>query len=184
MDIGRYVAQLRDDLAAAAAPGDEQTQRTAALLGAAVEPAARLALIDALSEFASEVKAALGDRTVEVRLDGRDVRVAGSPAAVGEPAPPPPPPRGPGMDTGDISRITLRLVEQIKGQAEQAAASQGGSRNSWVARAVQGALSGQRNRGPRGPWGGRPGSGGQENRESDRPHGPDDGRHLRGWVEG
>jgi hypothetical protein len=58
------------------------------------------------------------------------------------------------------------------------------SLNSWVAQAVQGALSGQRNRGPRGPWGGRPGSGGQEGRESDRPHGPDDGRHLRGWVEG
>jgi hypothetical protein len=88
------------------------------------------------------------------------------------------------MDTGDISRITLRLVEQIKGQAEQAAASQGVSLNSWVAQAVQGALSGQRNRGSRGPWGGRPGSGGQEGRESDRPHGPDDGRHLRGWVEG
>ena len=87
MDIGRYVAQLRDDLAAAAAPGDEQTQRTAALLGAAVEPAARLALIDALTEFAAEVSTALGDRTVEVRLDGRDVRVALSPDAVGEPAP-------------------------------------------------------------------------------------------------
>ena len=121
MDIGRYVAQLRDDLAATAAPGDEQTQRTAALLGAAVEPAARLALIDALTEFAAEVSTALGDRTVEVRLDGRNVRAAVSPHAVGEATAPPPPPRGPGMDTGDISRITLRLVEQIKGQAEQAA---------------------------------------------------------------
>jgi hypothetical protein len=178
MDIGRYVAQLRDDLAAAAAPGDEQTQRTAALLGAAVEPAARLALIDALSEFASEVNAALGDRTVEVRLDGRDVRVAVSPDVVGEPAPPPPPPRGPGMDTGDISRITLRLVEQIKGQAEQAAQSQGMSLNSWVAQAVQGALSGQGRRRPgRGPWGDATGGPGG-------PGGPEDGRHLRGWVEG
>ena len=174
MDIGRYVAQLRDDLAAAAAPGDEQTQRTAALLGAAVEPAARLALIDALSDFAAEVSAALGDRTGEVRLDGRDVRVAVSPEAVGDTAPPPPPPRAPGMDTGDISRITLRLVEQIKGQAEQAAAAQGMSLNSWVAQAVQGALSGQaRRRSGRGPWGDG-GWGG----------GPDDGRHLRGWVEG
>src|SRR5690242_1047223 len=178
MDIGRYVAQLRDDLAAAAAPGDEQTQRTAALLGAAVEPAARLALIDALSEFAAEVNAALGDRTVEVRLDGRDVRVAVSPEAVGEPAPPPPPPRGPGMDTGDISRITLRLVEQIKGQAEQAAAAQGVSLSSWVAQAVQGALSGQPRRGPRGPWGGRDGGQWSSGPGSDRPAGPDDGRHL------
>jgi hypothetical protein len=82
------------------------------------------------------------------------------------------------MDSGDISRITLRLVEQIKGQAEQAAAAQGVSLNSWVAQAVQGALSGQARRRPgRGPWGeatGGPGGSG----------GPDDGRHLRGWVEG
>src|ERR687890_1791458 len=103
MDIGRYVAQLRDDLAAAAAPGDEQTQRTAALLGAAVEPAARLALMNALADLAAEITTALGDRTVEVRLDGRDIRVAVGPEPVVEPSPPPPP-RGPGVDTGDISR--------------------------------------------------------------------------------
>jgi HicB family len=173
MDIGRYVAQLRDDLTAAAAPGDEQTQRTAALLGAAVEPAARLALMNALADLAAEITTALGDRTVEVRLDGRDVRVAVGPDPAAEPTPPPPPP--PGMDTGDISRITLRLVEQIKGQAEQAASAQGVSLNSWVAQAVQGALSGQgRRRQGRGPWGDATGRSG----------GPDDGRHLRGWVEG
>ena len=170
MDIGRYVAQLRDDLGAAAAAGDEQTRRTAALLGAAVEPAARLALMNALADLAAEITTALGDRTVEVRLDGRDVRVAVGPEPVAEP--PPPPPRGPGVDTGDISRITLRLVEQIKGQAEQAASAQGVSLNSWLAQAVQGALSGQgRRRHGRSPWG-------------DATSGPDDGRHRRGWVEG
>ena len=170
MDIGRYVAQLRDDLTAAAAAGDEQTQRTAALLGAALEPAARLTLMTALADLTAEINTELGDRTVDVRLDGRDVRVVVSPDHVADA--PPPPPRGPGVDTGDISRITLRLVEQIKGQAEQAAAAQGVSLNSWLAQAVQGALSGQGRRRPgRGPWG-------------DATGGPDDGRHLRGWVEG
>jgi HicB family len=179
MDLGRYVTQLRDDLTAAAAPGDEQTQRTAALLGAAVEPAARLALMNALADLAAEITAALGDRTVEVRLDGRDVRVAVDADHVTEEALPPPPPRAPGIDSGDISRITLRLVEQIKGQAEQAAASQGVSLNSWVAQAVQGALSGQGRRRPgRGPWGDATGG------PDDRSGGPDDGRHLRGWVQG
>jgi len=188
MDIGRYVAQLRDDLTAAAAAGDEQTQQTAARLGAALEPAARLTLMTALADLAAEITAELGDRTVDVRLDGRDVRVVVGPEHVADtPPPPPPPPRGPGMDTGDISRITLRLVEQIKGQAEQAAASQGVSLNAWLAQAVQGALSGQRRRGPRGGWGG-PWGGPEErgvgDRGADRPGGPDDGRHLRGWVEG
>ncbi|GAA0942895.1 toxin-antitoxin system HicB family antitoxin [Pseudonocardia zijingensis] len=174
MDLSQYVQQLREDLASAAAAGDEQTQRTGALLGAAIEPAARLALMNALSDLAAEVTAALGDRVVEVRLDGRDVRVAVSRDESAEPGPDPDPPfrgfgdfRGP--DGGDISRITLRLVEQIKNQAEQAAAAQGVSLNAWVAQAVQGALAGHR----------KPGHHGQRTRDRDR-----DGKRLRGWVEG
>lgn len=169
MDIGQYVDRLREDLASAAAAGDEQTRRTAALLGAAVEPAARLAIMNALADLAAEVTAALGDRVVDVRLDGRDVRVVVGPDAAAEPAPEAPPFRGfgaGGPDAGDISRITLRLVEQIKSQAEQAAASQGVSLNSWVAQAVQGALAGHERRG-----GGRRHDGGQ-------------GRSVRGWVQG
>jgi len=178
MDLTKYVAQLREDLASAAAAGDEQTRRTGALLGAAIEPAARLALMSALSDLAAEVTAALGDRVVEVRLDGRDVRVAVSgegPEA--EPEPEPEPRQGPfngfrgfgggfGPDAGDISRVTLRLVEQIKNQAEQAAASQGMSLNSWVAQAVQGALAG----------GGHPGRFGKGERRSER--------RVKGWVQG
>jgi hypothetical protein len=171
MDLNQYVEQLRQDLLSAAAAGDEQTQRTATLLGGAMAPAARLAIMNALSDLAAEVTAALGDRVVEVRLDGRDVRVSVSRDEGAEPdSGPEPPPFGgfPGPDSGDISRITLRLVEQIKNQAEQAAAAQGMSLNSWVAQAVHGALAGsQRRHGRRGEWTG--------NRE---------GKHLRGWVEG
>ena len=173
MDLSKYVTQLREDLASAAAAGDEQTQRTGALLGAAIEPAARLAMMNALSDLAAEVTEALGDRVVEVRLDGRDVRVAvsGEPTAE-EPEPEESEPSfggfrgfgGFGGDAGDISRVTLRLVEQIKNQAEQAAANQGVSLNSWVAQAVQGALSGQH---------GRPGKPDRKN-----------GKRVKGWVQG
>ncbi len=172
MDLSRYVTQLRDDLASAAAAGDEQTQRTAALLGAAIEPAARLALMNALSDLAAEVTAALPDHVVEVRLNGRDVNVSVSDDGT---ATTPEPESGPfggfggfGADAGDISRITLRLVEQIKGQAEQAAAAQGVSLNSWVAQAVQGALAGRL---------GRPGRDQQGKRGRD-------GRRIQGWVQG
>ncbi|MFC5993176.1 toxin-antitoxin system HicB family antitoxin [Pseudonocardia hispaniensis] len=170
MDVSQYVTQLREDLSAAAAAGDEQTRRTAALLGAALEPAARLSIMNALADLAAEVTAALGDRVVEVRLDGREVRVSVSPETT-EPetepsAPHLPPTTGP--DAGDISRITLRLVEQIKSQAEQAAAAQGVSLNAWVSQAVQGALLGKAGkRAGRGDWGRA-----------------DDGRRLRGWVRG
>ncbi|BBG00766.1 MULTISPECIES: toxin-antitoxin system HicB family antitoxin [Pseudonocardia] len=176
MDLTPYVAQLRDDLAAAAAAGDEQTRRTAALLGTAIEPAARLAIMNALSDLASEATAALGDRSVEVRLHGREVRVSVS----GAPDTDTPAPDtgssaggaggtdGPGSpflgDAGDISRVTLRIVEQIKAQAEQAAQSQGVSLNTWVSQAVQGALAGAEGRA--------------------RGRDPRDGRNLRGWVQG
>jgi hypothetical protein len=178
MDLSKYVAQLREDLAVAAAAGDEQTQRTGALLGAAIEPAARLAMMNALSDLAAEVTAALGDRVVEVRLDGRDVRVAVSTdpsAEEPEPEQADSPSSGfPGFgrgfggfggDAGDISRVTLRLVEQIKNQAEQAAANQGVSLNSWVAQAVQGALAGHQH--------GR-------SQKADRKG----GKRVKGWVQG
>jgi uncharacterized protein (DUF1778 family) len=174
MDLSKYVTQLREDLASAAAAGDEQTQRTAALLGAAIEPAARLALMNALSDLTAEVTASLPEHVVEVRLDGRDVRVAVSGDAAADPEPEPAPTGfggfGQGGDAGDISRITLRLVEQIKGQAEQAAAAQGMSLNSWVGQAVQGALSGQGGHGR-----GRPGRPGRPGR---------DDRRIQGWVQG
>ena len=190
MDLTPYVAQLRDDLATAASAGDEQTRRTAALLGSAIEPAARLALMNALSDLAAEVTASLGDHTVDLRLDGRDVQVSVSGAATtgheghdetrephephwssGWPGTEQTGPIGP--DARDISRVTLRIVEQIKNQAEQAAQHQGVSLNTWVAQAVQGALSGaaqQRGHGRPGP--GRPGDG------------PEDDGRLRGWVQG
>ncbi|MFF5992909.1 toxin-antitoxin system HicB family antitoxin [Prauserella flavalba] len=174
MDLTPYLNRLREDLSTAASAGDEQTQRAAAVLAAALEPAARLTLMNALADLAAEVTANLPDQVVEVRLDGRDVRVVvtgtapDAPRGPGAPPPPPPPPP-PSADTGDISRITLRLFEQIKSQAEQAAAAQGVSLNTFVSQAVQGALQGAHQHQQ---WGGPKHRGGG-NRS-----------HLHGWVEG
>jgi len=76
MDLTPYTQNLRDDLLTAASVGDEESRRAAALLASAIEPAARLAIMNALSDLAAEVTGALEDVTVELRLDGRDVRVA------------------------------------------------------------------------------------------------------------
>lgn len=170
MDLTPYISTLREDLTTAASAGDDQTKRTAAVLAAALEPAARLAIMNALADLAAEVTAALDDRVVEVRLDGRDVRVAvsGTHDAPGAPPLPPPPPRPPDPN-GDISRITLRLFEQLKSQAERAAAQQGVSLNAWLSRAVQDALYG---------WDERRGDDWRDQSERRRT------RRVRGWVQG
>src|SRR5215467_8629258 len=93
MELSPYVSALRENLTAAAAAGDEQIRTAARVLAATLEPAARLAIMNALSDLAGEVTLALEDRVVEVRLDGQDVQVVvtGAPQDEQEQANDPPP---------------------------------------------------------------------------------------------
>jgi hypothetical protein len=149
MDISEYTAKLQNDLATAAELGDDHTRRIAASLSAAIEPSVRLVLLAAATELAKEIGAKLGDREVKVNLDGSEllVDVVRPPNSTG----------GEGANekaddekkdstysfddvSGDISRVTLRMMEQIKARAEEAANQNGVSLNSWVSLAVLGAL--------------------------------------------
>lgn len=148
MDLTEYTARLRDDLAAASALGDENTQRIAQALAGAVERSAQLMLVSALSDLAREASDELGDRTLHLRFDGTDVSVESTrrrtePDDTADPGPTAEPYRTLEDVTGDISRVTLRLVDQIKARAEEAALQDGISLNSWVSQAVQGALRDQ-----------------------------------------
>jgi HicB-like protein involved in pilus formation len=178
MDLTPYVAAMREDLSTAASAGDENTRRAAAVLAAALEPAARLAIMNALSDLAAEVTVALEDHVVEVRLDGRDVQVV-----VTGTAPPHEPPREeempPPEEGGDMSRMTLRLFEQLKSKAEQAAAAQGVSLNTFVQQAVQGALHGKGKRGKE--WGGRYG---WQEWAQEHKGGSGSSSRVHGWYEG
>ena len=166
MDLTPYIQNLRDDMLSAASVGDEQTRRSAALLTSALEPAARLAIMNALSDLAAEVTGALDGTTVDLRLEGRDLRVTVT--------------KHPAVDAdragwagheegsydlsdedlsravrdagGELSRTTLRLVNDLKSQAEQAATAQGVSLNTYIQRAVSDAVrsSLERGRGKRG----------------------------------
>src|SRR5437762_6751222 len=130
MDLTPYLTSLREDLTTTASAGDEDTRRAAALLAAAIEPAARLAIMHALSDLAAEVTAQLDGTVVDVRLDGRDVQVAvthATPEPEDTPPPPPPPPGGESAE--NISRMTLRMFEELKAKAESEAAAQGVSLN-------------------------------------------------------
>ena len=139
MDLTPYVDALRRDLLAAAAAGTEETRRTAELLTVALDPAARLAILDALSAAAADVTEALSDVTVELRMHGREPRMA---VDTVEPEPAAPPP---GAEEADgTARVTLRLPESVKARTEDAAAREGVSVNSWLVRAVVQALDAPR----------------------------------------
>jgi cell division septation protein DedD len=181
MDLTPYIESLREDLATTASAGDEQTRRAAAVLSAALEPAIRLAIMNALSDLSAEVTAALDDHVVEVRLAGRDVQVVVTNTGTRPQDPEPeqqPPPMGGDTSAENISRMTVRMFEQIKNQAEQAAAAQGVSLNTFVSQAVQGALHRKlRDRG----W-----SAHEEHRE-EKKQGKGDARgssRVHGWTEG
>ena len=138
MDLTPYLESLRLDLAASAAPAGEAAAHSADLLSTALESAARLCLLEALSDAAAEITTKLDGSSVEVRLRGRDAELVvteGAPAPTAAAAAPPPVAEG-----GDMARITLRLPESLKELAERAAAEEGLSVNAWLVRAVAAAL--------------------------------------------
>ncbi len=158
MDLTPYTQSLRDDMLAAASVGDEHTRRAAALLSTALEPAARLAIMNALSDLAAEITGSLDGTTVDLRLDGRELRVS----VTHHEAPPSAdwPRETAGSAAGDdglgqamrdaggeLSRTTLRLVNELKSQAEQAATAQGVSLNTYIQRAVSDAVRSSVDRG-------------------------------------
>ena len=127
MRVSSFVASLRDDLAAVAALGDEQTASVASRLADAMVRPISAALLELLGEIAAELDTRLPQGRVEVRLLGQDAELV----YVEDPE------TGDDPDVDTTARITLRLPEQLKARVEQAAARDGVSVNSYVVRALQ-----------------------------------------------
>jgi hypothetical protein len=143
MDLTPFVDQLRRDLAAAADTGTDAVRTAAGHLASALDPAARIVLLDALVSAADELTSG-SDVVVDVRLRGREVELALQHAAPPPPEPPTPPiPPTPPSDLEEgTSRVSLRLPETLKARAEEAAATDGISLNTWLVRAAVLALDG------------------------------------------
>ncbi len=141
MDITPYVDSLKRDLMAAAEAAGDEARNTAERLTYALDPAARLALMEAISQAAAEITAELPSGGVDVRLDGRDLDfVVHAPSAVpAPPAPPAPPMAGEDDEEGGLARITLRIPESVKTKAEDLAAKSGQSLNTWLVNIVRSA---------------------------------------------
>ncbi len=143
MELSPYIDRLADQLTAACAAGGPEVVMTAELLAGALSPATRMVLLDSLAAAADEITAALGDGSVEVRLRGGEPEFVVT-SAVSAPAAPTP------ETDEETTRLTLRLPESLKARAEQAAAREGMSVNSWLVRAVAQGLEPPTTRGTHG----------------------------------
>jgi hypothetical protein len=141
MDITPYVEGLRRDLLAAADAAGPEARAATERLAYALDPAARLALMEAISQAAAEITAELPDGGVDVRLNGRELEFAvhAPPATPTTPPPPPAPSVDDVEEDGGVARITLRIPESVKAKAEQLAERSGHSLNTWLVNLVRGA---------------------------------------------
>src|SRR4051812_14703668 len=184
MDITPYVDSLRRDLLAAAEAAGAEAHAAVERLTFALDPSARLALMEAISQAATEITAEMPAGSVDVRLDGRELAfVVDAPAAPPTPPPAAAPP-SPGLEDdeeGGIARITLRLPESVKAKAEEFATRSGHSLNTWLVNVVRAAtregainvdidLSSLPFVGGNDPFGGQGPFGGKR------------GRRMTGWV--
>jgi hypothetical protein len=153
MNLSLYVDDIHRQLVTAAEAGGDDSRMVAERLVAPLDSALRLALQDALTAAAEEITCELAPGSVELRLRGRD------PEFVVTPVPPSRPATGPAEDEGDrtspiwgtspvssegeeggMSRINLRMPDQLKARIEHAAGRDGLSVNAWVVRVTAAAV--------------------------------------------
>jgi HicB family len=133
MKMSPHVDALRSDLAAAASLGDERAAEVAGRLAEAVARSAPIRFLEALGEALLEANEQLPSGHLELRLAGADPDVV----FVADEGPVAP------ADEPSAARLTLRLPERLKSELEAAAAREGVSVNTWLVRALSGAVSRQ-----------------------------------------
>ena len=148
MELTLYVDDLRHQLAVAAEAGGQDSRALAERLIAPLESAVRLVLLDALSAAAAEITRDLAPGSVDLRLRGREPGFVVTPPPTDhlftEPdAPAVSIPRRvpPDGEEGAMTRINLRLAEDLKGRVEDAARQAGLSVNAWLVRSAAAALA-------------------------------------------
>ena len=129
MQLESHIQAMQQELAAAAALGDEATADAARRMADALQATLHLHLLDLLGEAALEIGSQIESGRVEVRLAGRDpelVVITDEPSDAGQ--------VGAGEEFS--GRISLRLPESLKAAVEAAAAREGVSTNAWLVRSI------------------------------------------------
>ncbi|MEV0092676.1 hypothetical protein [Streptomyces sp. NPDC050738] len=149
MDLTPYVDHLRHELTVAAEAGGDESRALAERLTAQLDSAARLTLLNALSDAMDEVTRDLAPGSVDVRLRGMNpefmVTAPPTPDYFDEattPAQAPPAPAAAPVEAeeGATARINFRPPAHLKARVEEAASREALSVNAWLVRAVTTAL--------------------------------------------
>jgi hypothetical protein len=144
MDLRMYVENIHRQLAVAAEAGGDDARALAERLMAPLDAALRLTLQDVLAAAAEEISTELAPGSVELRLRGRNPELVVTLPPADAPAEDVPEATvthaASDGDDGSMSRINLRMPENVKARIERAADSQGVSVNAWLLRAAIAAL--------------------------------------------
>src|SRR3954470_4594577 len=127
MDLTQHVEEVQRQLAVAAEAGGDEARALAGRLTPVLDSVLRLTLLEALGDAAAEITRELAPGSVDLRLRGREPEFVVSVAqhdATGEPTT--------YAEDAAMTRINLRLPEQLKTQIEAAAEREGVSINSWL----------------------------------------------------
>lgn len=135
METGLFLDAVEDDLRTLTT-GDDEATLAAGRLVSALRSSLQLRLFDAMGQTALDLTDQLASGHVEVRLSGRDVELVYVPDEQA-------PPSASGDDEQGTARLTLRMPESLKAQAERAAEQEGRSVNAWMVEAIARALQQQ-----------------------------------------
>ncbi|GAA1428105.1 hypothetical protein GCM10009616_06960 [Microlunatus lacustris] len=157
MELSPYVESVRRGVSDTAALADEHTRQVAERLGAGVESATRLALMQALADAAGEISVELAPGSVDLRMQGAEptfvVTLPPSAAQAVTVLEPPDEPATEDPLTADAdeqqARVSLRLPQSVKEKVDEYADVEGVSTNTWLLHRVLEALA-DRTRGGRG----------------------------------
>ena len=154
MDLRFYVENIQHQLETAADAAADDARELADRLVAPLDAAIRLALQDALAVAVEEITCELAPGSVELRLRGRELEFVVTAPPVEAPESDQAAdhggttaadwPSAPGSvadgDEGGMSRINLRLPENLKARIEEHADGERISVNTWLVRAAAAAL--------------------------------------------
>src|SRR4051795_3282088 len=127
MDLTQPVEEVRHQLAVAAEAGGDEARALAERLTPTLDSVLRLTLLEVLGEAAAEITRELAPGSVDLRLRGREPEFVVN-VAPHDATEEPPEPASYGDDAA-MTRINLRLPDQLKGRIEASAEREGVSIN-------------------------------------------------------